>query len=194
MTKKKVYLILLTLGALLIGSGVWLFVKSPAKIDIPEGNPVIYEKIEYIMRGEFSYLYIYGDGSIIYIEEKGLRFPSPEYPATRTWRTSKFTAEQLDSLLAYFENSGLDKLEDRYSFPGKPIEGGPAGGFTTGDMGFTISINSENLSKTVTAFGYLTPDRGETYPDMPPPLNEIYEKLRVIALGTDEVARENIKD
>jgi hypothetical protein len=44
----------------------------------------------------------------------------------------------------------------------------------------------------VTAFGYLTPDHGETYPDMPSPLNEIYGRLHVIALATEEVTRENI--
>ena len=62
-----------------------------------------------------------------------------------------------------------------------------------GDMSFTISVNSENLSKNVTAFGYLTPDHGETYPDMPPPLNVIYGRLKVIALATEEVYRETIK-
>jgi hypothetical protein len=161
------------------------------KVSIPEGNPVIYEKLEYIMRGEFSYLYFYGDGSIIYIEEKGLRLPG-DHP-TRTWKTGKFTPQQLESLLAYLENSGLDKLEERYVFPGKPIEGGPVGGITQGDMGFTISVNSDNLSKTVTAFGYLTPDKGETYPDMPSPLNDIYGRLRTLSMVTEEVARENIR-
>ncbi len=192
-TKRGILYILLALGVLLIGSGVWLFYGSTqTKVSIPEGNPIIYEKLDYIMRGEFSYLYIYEDGSIIYIEEKGLRMPSPGHPPTRTWKSGKLTAEQLDSLLAYFQNSGLDKLEEHYKFPGEPIEGGPAGGFRMGDMGFTISINSENLSKTVTAFGYLTPDHGETYPDMPSPLNEIYGRLRVIAMGTQEIASENI--
>ncbi|MBA7475674.1 MAG: hypothetical protein GH158_05690 [Dehalococcoidia bacterium] len=187
--KIKLYIGLLVLGVVVIGGGVWMLAKSPPKIDIPEGNPVIYEQLDYVMRGEFSYLYIYGDGSIIYIEEKGLRIRSPLNPPARTWRTAKFQPEQLDSLLAYFENSSLDKLDKYYQFPGKPIEGG---GFSMGDMSFTISINSENLSKTVTAFGYLTPDHGETYPDMPSPLNEIYGRLKVIALATEEVYRENI--
>jgi hypothetical protein len=61
-------------------------------------------------------------------------------------------------------------------------------------MDFTISIYSENLSKTVTASGYLTPDKGETYPDMPSPLNEIYIKLKNIAeIETEEVYSESIK-
>lgn len=132
-TKRSILYILLALGVLLIGSGVWLMLGSAqAKVSIPKGTPVIYEKLDYIMRGEFSYLYIYEDESIIYIEEKGLRIRSPLHPPTRTWRTGKLTAEQLGSLLAYFKNSGLDKLDEHYQFPGKPIEGG---GFTTGDMG-----------------------------------------------------------
>jgi hypothetical protein len=188
---KKALTGLLVLGLLLIGSGVWFLVKSPPRIDIPEGPPVIYEQLDYIMRGEFKYLYIYGDGSIIYIEEKGLRLPMPGHPATRTWMTGEFTPEQLDSLVAYFENSGLGKLDEHYLFPGEPGEGGS---ITMGDMDFTISIDSENLSKTVTASGYLTPDQGETYPDMPPPLNEIYTKLKNIAeTETEEVYHESIQ-
>ncbi len=64
--------------------------------------------------------------------------------------------------------------------------------WVTGVSHSLFSINYEDLQKTVTAFGYLTPDRGETYPDMPSPLNEIYERLKSTALTTKEVARENI--
>ena len=91
----------------------------------------------------------------------------------------------------YSYNSGLDKLDEYYQFPGKPNEGG---GFSMGDMRFTISVNSDNLSKTVTAFGYLTPDDGKTYPDMPSPLGAIYGRLRVLAMVTEEVYCDNIKD
>jgi hypothetical protein len=188
--KMKLYIVLLVLGVVAIGIGVWMLVKSPPRIDIPEEPPVIYEQLDYIMRGEFKYLYIYEDGSIIYIEEKGLRLPTPGHPATRTWRTGKFTSEQLDSLVAYFDNSGLGELEEYYKFLGEPSEGGS---ITRGDMDFTISIDSKNLSKTVTASGYLTPDKGETYPDMPSPLNEIYQRLRAIAMETEEVYSESIK-
>ncbi len=64
--------------------------------------------------------------------------------------------------------------------------------WVTGVSHSLLSINYEDLQKTVTAFGYLTPDRGETYPDMPPPLGELYVRLRDIALRTEEVARENM--
>jgi len=187
--KLKLYIGLLVLGLVVIGSGIWMLAKSPPEVDILEGNPVIYERLDYVMRGQFSYLYFYEDGSIIYIQEKGLR-PPGGHP-TRTWSTGKFTQQQLDSLLAYLENSGLDKLEEYYQFPGKPNES-PANGFSMGDMRITITVNTDNLSKTVSAFGYLTPDNGETYPGMPSPLNEIYQRLRVLAMTTDEVYRENI--
>ena len=136
--KLKLYIGLLVLGLVVIAGGVWSLSKSPPEINIPEGNPVIYEQIRYIMGGKASYLYFYEDGSIIYIEEEGLRMPSPGHLPVRTWKTGKFTPQQMDSLLAYFENSGLDELDEHY----KPHVGGGS------DMIFTISVNSDNLSKT----------------------------------------------
>ena len=192
MTRKGILYILLVLGLAVIGGGIWMLAKSPPMIDIPESNPVIYKQCDYIMRGEFSYLYIYDNGSVIYIEEKGLRIPSPEHPPTRTWNTGDITKEELTSLLQLFQTGEFIELDEYYQFPGKP---NTTGGFGMGDMSFTVSVNSENLSKKVTAFGYLTPDRGETYPDMPSPLNEIYGRLRDIAENkTDEVYHESIKD
>ncbi|MFW6105213.1 MAG: hypothetical protein ACOC7P_01375 [Chloroflexota bacterium] len=188
--KMKLYIGLLVLGLATIGSGVWMLAKFSPDIDIPEEPPVIYERLEYIMGGRDNQLYIYDDGSIIYIEERGFR-PPGAIP-TRTWKTGNLTPHQVDNLLTYFENSGLYELDEYYQFPGELGEGGS---IIIGDMDFTISVNSGNLSKTVTASGYLTPDGGNTYPDMPPPLNEIYTKLKNIAeTKTEEVYRELIKD
>jgi len=189
--KVKLYIGLLVLGLVVILGGIWMLAKSPPKIDIPGGNPVIMEERNYLLGGEHSYLYVYEDGSIIYVEEKGLRIRSPQNPPTRTWRTGKLSSKEMESLVAYFENSGLDELDEYYQFPGEPNE---SGGFRMGDMRFTITIDSDNLNKTVSAYGYLTPDNGETYPDMPSPLNEIYQRLRAIAIETEEVYREPIKD
>lgn len=195
----KLYAGFLVLGVVLISGGAWLLYDSttednpegnPATINIPQGNPVIYEQVRYLMRGENYELYIYENGGILYIEEKGLRIPSPERPATRTWSTGNFTVEQVNNLLAYFENSGLDKLEDYYNFPG---EKEASGTIRRSDLDYTVTVASGNFSKSVTASGYLTPDNGETYPDMPSPLNVIYGRLRTIAMTTQEVYRENIK-
>jgi len=189
MNKKGILYSLLVLGILVIGGGAWMLATAPPDIDIPEEPPVVYEQLDYVMRGEFCYLYIYRDGSIIYIEEKGLR-PSGAHP-TRTWRTGQFTPQQLDSLLSYLESSGIEEMEEYYQFSGKPNE---SGGFSMGDMSFTVSVYSGILSKTVTAFGYISPDNGETYPDMPPPLDEIYGRLRLVAIPTGQVYQEDIKD
>jgi hypothetical protein len=199
MSKKVVLFIMLVLGLVLIGGGVFLKYgkiyhskpeNTPVAVNIPKSDPVIYERALYTMGGENYELYIYRDGSLLYIQEKGLRFPSPEHPGTRTWSTGNLTAERMNDLLAYLENSGLDKLEDSYYFPGKTSE---SGGFSQSDLQFTFIVNGDNLRKKVTAFGYLSPDRGETYPDMPPPINDIYIKLRGIALATQQVYQENIK-
>jgi len=199
MTKKTILYILLVLGIVLVGGGAWLLYDSttednpegnPVTINIPHGNPVIYEQVRYLMRGENYELYIYDNGGILYIEEKGLRIPSQERPATRTWSTGNFTVEQVNNLLAYFENSGLDKLEDYYNFPG---EKEASGTIRRSDLDYTVTVASGNFNKSVTASGYLTPDNGETYPDMPSPLNEIYGRLRTIAMITEKIASENIK-
>jgi len=187
--KLKLYIGLLVLGLVVIGGGIWMLLQSPPEIVIPEGNPVIYEQRDYVMRGEFSYLYLYDDGSIIYVGEKGLRIRSPQNPPTRTWRTGKLSLKEMESLVAYFENSGLNELDEYYQFPGEPNE---SGGFRMGDMKFTITIASDNLNKTVSAYGYLTPDNGETYPDMPSPLNDIYRRLRTVSDMTEEVYQEDI--
>jgi len=111
---------------------------------------------------------------------------------TRTWKTGKLTPHQMDNLLTYFKNSSLYELDEYYQFPGEP---GERGGIIIGDMDFTVSVNSGNLSKMVTASGYLTSDGGNTYPDMPPPLSEIYTELKNIAeTKTEEVYSELIKD
>jgi len=188
--KIKLYIGLLVLGVALIGGGVWFLVNAPPAIDIPESPPVIVMDIDRIMAGEFSNLYIYEGGSIIYVEEKNLRMPTREYPPTRIWELGKLQEEELNSLLEFVKDSGFEKLGDSYQFPGKPIEGG---GFTMGDMGCTIYVDYGDLNKKVRASGYLTPDHGMTYPDMPYPLNEIYQKLKNIAENsTEEIHRETI--
>jgi len=196
--KRTVLYILLALGILLSGSGVWLlFTSTQVKrhVTIPEEKPVIAEELDFIMRGQFDYLFIYEDGYVLVAEEKGLRMPTKENPPTRIWKTGQIQQDELNALLDYLKLSSLDNLDVYYQFSGKPLDpipGVPEGGFTMGDMKFTISVDSGSLEKTVSAFGYLTPDKGETYPDMPYPLNDIYKKLKQIADSTKEIAREKI--
>jgi hypothetical protein len=144
--------------------------------------------VKRVMHGEQSNLSIYEDGTVIFIEEQNLRMPSPEYPPTRTWKTGHLQEEELGELILFFKNSHFNELNEYNQFPGSP-EGG---GISYGDMSLTISIDHEDLSKTVTAAMYRTPDKGLSYPDMPYPLNDIYQRLRGIAVITVEVAHETI--
>jgi hypothetical protein len=201
--KMKLLIGLLSLGIILVGGGTLFLLHplmhlvettgTPQLVSLPDETPVVAEELNYVMRGENDSLSIYTDSSVFYIEEKGLRMPTPGDPATRTWKTGKLTPEELNSLMDYLDNSGFEKLNEYYQFPGKPIEGGTSVAITSGDGSFKFKINSARIQKIVTASGYLTPDHDETYPEIPSPLNEIYRRLRIIALSTQEVAKENIQ-
>jgi len=63
------------------------------------------------------------------------------------------------------------------------------------DLDLKILAYYQDINKFITAQGYSSPDGGKTIPNMPYPLNEIYKRLRDIAINrTVEVARETIKD
>ena len=151
----------------------------------------------FLMRGEFDKLYLYEDGSVLYIEEKNMRMPTPEYPPTRAWNKGEIPPEELNKLISLFQTEEFTGMEDYYKFSGtpmEPIEGAPTGGFIMGDGSFKFSINYDGLQKTVYALGYLTPDKGLTYPDMPYLLGEIYATLkRIIDNETEEVYSERIQ-
>ncbi|MBI2853108.1 MAG: hypothetical protein HYX84_08465 [Chloroflexi bacterium] len=195
--KLKLYIGLLLLGVSMVGGGAWGLLKLPPQIDVPEGDPIIGIELDFVIRGEFAKLFLYDSGAVLYIEEKNLRMSMPEAPPTRVWKTGKIDAGELSNLIELFQTAEFAALDAYYQFPGKPIEpieGVPAGGFTIGDGKFTFSIDHEDVKRTVTAFGYLTPDKGLTYPDMPYPLNEIYKGLKGIAENrTEEVYSEPIR-
>ncbi len=195
--KRSVIIVLPALGLLLAGGAIWLWPSvapssQNANIPTPPGSPVIVMDVSHIMAGERSNLSIYEDGTVIFIEEQGLRLPLPEHPATRTWKIGQLEEEELSVLLEYIRSSGFDILDPYYSFPGRPIEGGPPGGITMSDMFLSISVTLPELTKTVNANSYLSPDGRLSYPDMPYPLNDIYQRLMGIAVITVEVAHETI--
>jgi len=207
--KMRLLIGLLVLGMILIGGSIWLLIAPEKQSEalyitfsplpdsylskLPETPPIVFEKLEYIMRGEFDSLYIYSDGSIIYIEEKGLRMPMPDHPPTRTWKLGKLNEEELVSLINLFQSSQFTALVDYYQYPGKPTGPTPSSEFIMGDGSFTFSINYAGFQKEVVANDFLTPDHGETYPDMPFPLNDIYVKLRDVILNhTKEISTETL--
>lgn len=157
---------------------------QPGRGSIPgHGSRVITMEVAYTMRGEQSQLIIFEDGAVRYIEEKGLRFPTPGNEAIRIKRTGQLPEEELSSLIEFFRDSHFDRLDESYSWSSTP----------SSDMDCIISIDYQDMTKKVKASGYLTYDGDMSYPDMPYPLNEIYKKLKYIAQNrTEEVARENI--
>jgi hypothetical protein len=193
----------LVAGILIVGVGVWFLLnplqrtevteKGQITIKLPHVPPIISEKLDFIMRGEFDNLYIYSDGSVIYIEEKGLRMPMPEHPPTRTWKLGKLNVEDLVSLISLFQTNEFNVFKDHYQYSGNPLDplGSIASAGTMGDGSFTFTINYTGFQKEVVANGFLTPDQGETYPSMPYPLDEIYVKLRDVILNhTKEISTE----
>jgi len=186
----KHYIGLLALGLLLVGSGGWLYYSSPAhKVPAPSGSPAITMRVGRLMAGALSYLAIYEDGTVINVEESGLRPPGAR--TTRVWKTGTLHKEEFDSLVQLFADNA-DQLEETYRFGGIK---NPDGSTSSGDLDLTIHTDYQDLNKTVKAGLYMSPESSlfyVSYPDMPYPLNEIYERLRAIALETEEVARERI--
>ena len=188
--KMKLYIGLLVLGVVLIGGGLWLYYNSPTnKVPAPLGSPAIEMRIGRLMAGASSYLAIYEDGTVINAEESGLRPPGAK--AVRVWKTGTLQKEEFNALIQLFKDKA-NELQDTYRFDGIK---NPDGSISSGDLDLTIFIDYEGLNKVVRAGLYMSPESSlfyVSYPDMPSPLNEIYERLRAIALQTEEVARERI--
>lgn len=168
---------------------MWFLVNAPPAIDIPEEPPVIVMNAGRLMAGARSYLAIYEDGTVINIEESGLRPPGAK--AIRIWKTGHLQQEELSGLVQLFKDKA-DELKETYRFPGIKNQDGST---SSGDLDLTIVINYQNFKKVVRAGLYMSPESGlfyVSYPDMPSPLNEIYGRLRVISQVTEEVYRENI--
>jgi hypothetical protein len=85
----------------------------------------------------------------------------------------------------FLKMSRLDEMNESYTFPGVSVDNGTT---QISDLNLIVVVNTDTVHKTVTAHGYLTPDNGETYPDMPYPLNELYSRLRTIVLSTGQIA------
>ena len=189
--KKRLFIGLLVVGLVLVGSGLWLLLNPVPRINVPESTPVIAMDITQTGGGTRNQLLISEEGTIIYREDTGLR---PGQVKTRVWSKGKLREGELAYLLEFINDSGFEALNSYYEFPGIPV---PTENFPEarkyGDLYCTISVDNQDLQKAVSAASYMSPDDGMTYPDMPYPLNEIYRRLRIIIEDkTEEVYRESI--
>lgn len=150
------------------------------KAQMPDGNPVLIMRILYTMRGERSFLGIYEEGFVVYVEETGMR---PTMNTIKIWKAGRVSGEELDSLFDFLRSTNFMELDKHYSLSTIPHT----------DLDLKIIAIYQDISKVVTAQGYSSPDGGKTIPDMPYPLNEAYKRLKQIAdNNTEEVVRERI--
>lgn len=207
------YMVPLGFGMLLLAAGLWLSQyrtpESGISEDIPEvnhfarmyesmreiGDNVIFVKLDRAGRGQFYRLAISRDGNMLVIHKSVAILPH------RMIRKGKITQEELRGLIEFFKQSGFEKLEPFYGYK----EDLPSGAIRVGDMALEISINCEEMVKTVKAGGFrvfyeddqppplsafpeYVPDcLRASYPAMPYPLNEIYARLNELVIEKTEV-------
>jgi len=146
----------------------------------PQSDQVISDRLYDIDKGEFRYLSIYQDGSLIAIQMEGLRGPVDQH--VRILKTGELGEEELNSLIEFFENSGFRDMSPNNKFSGSP----------SSDVHYSVSARLGSSYRYIQTSNYFSPDGGKTYPDMPYPLNEIYKRLKQIAdNNTEEIIRES---
>ncbi|GAI30807.1 unnamed protein product, partial [marine sediment metagenome] len=109
--KKRLYIGLLVVGLMLVGSGLWLLLNPIPRINVPESTPVIAMDITHTGGGTRSQLLIYEEGTIIYREDTGLR---PGQVKTRAWSKGKLHEGELADLLEFINDSGFEALNSDY--------------------------------------------------------------------------------
>jgi hypothetical protein len=184
MRRMKLYLGLMVVALAIVGVAGGLLVARPARTIIPAGQPVISAESYWHMAGHKGRLFVYENGDLLYIEDTGLRIPTPDRPAVRTWNAGHLGVGQLDGLLRLLGGNEFKSLNDSYMYDGNP----------SSDLWYTLVVSLPDLARGVKANIYLSPDRGETYPGMPHPLDEIYAALRsVTEKNVKVVATEKIR-
>jgi hypothetical protein len=130
------------------------------------------------MDGMRNKLFVFENGTIIYIEETGLR---PAMSGTRTWNKGSIDEQELETIILFIKDIGFTELQDNYYQPDNPQS----------DLHYTITIDYQDITRTVIASGYFAPDSLQPYQKLPCPLDEIYKKLMDIAENrTEEVYKE----
>jgi hypothetical protein len=185
MTRKMMLLIGSLIVALaVVGTGVGLMAVLPHTFKLPEKPPVISAEAYWHMAGEKEQVFIYEDRSVICIEDTGLRVPSSDRPAKRTWKQGTINEQEWAELSDLATGDNFSKLESSYSYEGNPYS----------DLWFTVEVRDGSIYKSVRVDSYLSPDQRVTYPDMPHPVDDIYARLHNIAQHeTKMIAEETIK-
>jgi hypothetical protein len=176
--KRASLLVLLSVMSCLIilaGCGV-VTGAGPAGPTLPAGQPVVYARELYMMQGIENSLYIYADGAVLYITGTGLRFPSADHPAVRTWHRVNLSPAELSGLLDYFRRIDVNNLVVPPFWDGTGTHLVPSS-----DLMYTVSVASGDLRRELDVAEYFPPTRTDQTAIFPTPLPDIYNRLAAIA-------------
>ena len=172
MNGKKLLLVgLLVIALAVLGTGVGLLFSRPEGNKVPDEKPVIASEAKYANSGDRERLFIYNDGSVIFIKGDN----------SQKWQTGKLSSSELTEILNLVENPEFAALAGQYQFLGdNATDGKPR----IGDLDYVISVNHGSLQKSVSFVDYYSPDQETVYPDLPYPAADIYQKLKEVAAST----------
>jgi hypothetical protein len=186
------------IGVCAVGADLGLFPLTITVVNAPtvalplRQQTILSYQLTHTMAGSVTNFEINQNGTFLFIRDQGLRFPSVERPATRTWSTGKLSDAELSVLIQLVRTGGFDMLNPSYTFPGRPAQGGPPGAIANGDMILNMAVNLPGLFKSVSAFVYISPDNDRSFPDMPAALNQVYSALAALMDRATVIAQQNI--
>jgi hypothetical protein len=166
---------LLIVGLAVVGLGIGLLANQPKAVRVPNEFPAIAADATYKTSGDRDRLYIYKDGYVLFVEDRGY---TEAGNFTRTWQTGQLTDGEVAELIDLVKKPEFEALANQYRFVGDNTSAGIS---RIGDMDYVVSVNYQNLRKIVSLVDYYSPDHANVYPDMPYPLGEIYQKMKEIA-------------
>ena len=193
-SRRLIYAVVLVLGLILIGAGVWLVLNQDSnrvseKIK-PAGSPIITMKVTNRNASSHQYTYVYEDKTVLSLDIGDTRADLGRQ-GFRIWKYGQIQPEEFNGLIQLFRDN-ISELEENYQYSGYSVSDGQT---MLGDMDTTLSINYDGMVKEIFAKDYLSLYSSYypgTYAGMPSPLDEICKMLWHISTETAEFNRENI--
>lgn len=161
--------------------------QPPTIPELPPGSPIIELHTYAHLAGKARHLTIFIDASIVYIDERGLRHPSPGHEAIRTTRTGQLHEDELRHLL---------QLVDKCSFDSEGICDARTKKIDT-DAHSELSVHYLEMTRTIVAdyqpLFHLFRPGGPELSDVPRPVRKLYQELkRIVDEQTIQVSEEKI--
>lgn len=200
--KTWIYSSLVVLILAVMGIGIWFVMHPSDPVEIPENEPVVLMDISNPEQRTLGQLSLYEDGTVIFVEDSGLKTPvTPGDEFTRTWRTGKLKARDIESFFSYLGTVNFSEVKTTFISPdaygesetGGVTENRSRPGFNLGEY-LRLSVDNGTIKNTVVAIGYFVAGSGAPYSELPYPLDYLYDELeKIIEDDTREVLVETIK-